>query len=56
MGRPDRFFRGIALFKADKAQNLVLTGGKMPWDKAKKTEGEFLKKNGISNEYHLKRY
>ena len=35
-GDPDRFFGGIALFKAGKAQKLVFTGGKMPWDKAKK--------------------
>lgn len=39
-GDPDRFFGGIALFKAGKAQKLIFTGGKMPWDKSKKTEGE----------------
>ncbi len=48
-GDPDRFFGGIALFKADKAQKLVFTGGKMPWDKAKKTEGAVLKEYAISN-------
>ena len=48
-GDPDRFFGGIALFKAGKAQKLVFTGGKMPWDKAKKTEGEVLKDYAISN-------
>jgi hypothetical protein len=42
-GDSDRFFGGIALFKAVKAQKLVFTGGKMPWDKAKKTEGVLLK-------------
>ena len=42
-GDPDRFFGGIALFKAGKAQKLIFTGGKMPWDKAKKTEGALLK-------------
>jgi uncharacterized SAM-binding protein YcdF (DUF218 family) len=51
---PDRFFVGIALLKAGKAQKLVFTGGKMPWDKAKKAEGEVLKEyailNGISSE------
>ena len=47
-GDPDRFFGGIALFKAGKAQKLVFTGGKMPWDKAKKTEGEVLMENAIS--------
>jgi uncharacterized SAM-binding protein YcdF (DUF218 family) len=48
-GDPDRFFGGIALFKAGKAKMLVFTGGKMPWDKAKKTEGEVLKEYAISN-------
>jgi len=47
-GDPDRFFGGIALFKAGKAQRLVFTGGKVPWDKAKKTEGEVLKEYAIS--------
>ena len=48
-GDPDRFFGGIALFKAGKAQKLIFTGGKMPWDKVKKTEGEVLKEYAISN-------
>jgi uncharacterized SAM-binding protein YcdF (DUF218 family) len=48
-GDPDRFFGGIALFKACKAQKLVFTGGKMPWDKVKKTEGDVLKEYAISN-------
>jgi uncharacterized SAM-binding protein YcdF (DUF218 family) len=48
-GDPDRFFGGIALFKAGMAQKLVFTGGKMPWDKAKKTEGEVLMEYAISN-------
>ena len=48
-GDPDRFFGGIALFKAGKAPNLIFTGGKMPWDKAKKTEGEVLKEYAILN-------
>ena len=46
---PDRFLGGLALFKAGNAQKLVFTGGKMPWDKAKKTEGEVLKEYAISN-------
>ena len=49
-GDPDRFFGGIAFFKAGKAQKLVFTGGKMPWDKAKKTEGKVLKEFAISND------
>jgi uncharacterized SAM-binding protein YcdF (DUF218 family) len=48
-GDPDRFFGGIALFKAGKAQRLVFTGGKMPWNNTKKTEGEVLKEYAISN-------
>ncbi len=48
-GDPDRFFRGIALFKAGKVQKLVFTGGKMPWDNTKKTQGDVLKENPISN-------
>jgi uncharacterized SAM-binding protein YcdF (DUF218 family) len=48
-GDPDRFFGGIELFKASKAQKLVFTGGKMPWDKVNKTEGEVLKEYAISN-------
>ena len=48
-GDPDRIFGGVALFKAGKAQKLVFTGGKMPWDKAIKKEGEVLKEYAISN-------
>jgi uncharacterized SAM-binding protein YcdF (DUF218 family) len=48
-GDPDRFFGGIALFNAGKGQKLIFTGGKMPWNKAKKTEGEVLMEYAISN-------
>jgi uncharacterized SAM-binding protein YcdF (DUF218 family) len=48
-GDPDRLFGGIALFKAGKAQKLIFTGGKMPWDKTKMTEGDVLKEYAISN-------
>jgi uncharacterized SAM-binding protein YcdF (DUF218 family) len=48
-GDPDRFFGGIALFKAGKAQKLRFTEGKMPSNKAKKIEGEVLKEYAISN-------
>ena len=48
-GDPDRYFGGMALFKAGKAQKLVFTGGKMPWNKAKKSEGEVLRVYAISN-------
>ena len=48
-GDPDRFFGGIALFKAGKAQKLVFTGGKMPCNKIKKTDEEMLKEYAFSN-------
>ena len=51
-GDPDRFFGGIALLKAGKAQKLVFTGGKISWDTTKKTEGEVLKEYAISNGIH----
>jgi uncharacterized SAM-binding protein YcdF (DUF218 family) len=47
-GDTDRLFGGLALFKAGKAQKLVFTGGKMPWNRSKKTEGEVLKEYAIS--------
>jgi uncharacterized SAM-binding protein YcdF (DUF218 family) len=48
-GDPDRFFGGIALIKAGKAKKLIFTGGKMPWDNVKKSEGEILKEYAISS-------
>ena len=45
---PDRFFGGVELYKAGKANHLIFTGAKMPWaDKEQKTEGESLKKYAI---------
>jgi hypothetical protein len=44
-GGADRFYGGIDLFKAVKAQKLVFSGGKMPWDIIKKTVG------AVFNEY-----
>ena len=41
---PDRFFGGIELYKAGKANQLIFTGAKMPWaEKDQVTEGESLK-------------
>jgi len=40
---PDRFFGGIALYHADKADALVFTAAKMPWHTVQKTEGALLK-------------
>jgi uncharacterized SAM-binding protein YcdF (DUF218 family) len=48
-GDPDRLFGGIDLLKAAKAKKLVFTGGKMPWNNVKQTEGEILKKYAIEN-------
>ena len=48
-GDPDRFYGGIDLFKEGKAQKLVFTGGKIPWNKSEKNEGEVLKEFAISN-------
>jgi len=45
---PDRFFGGIELFKARKANQIIFTGAKMPWaEKDQETEGESLKKYAI---------
>jgi uncharacterized SAM-binding protein YcdF (DUF218 family) len=45
---PDRFFGGIALYKAGKANQLVFTGAKMPWaEKDQETEGESLRRYAI---------
>jgi len=47
-GDPDRFFGGIELFKARKANQIIFTGAKMPWaEKDQETEGESLKKYAI---------
>lgn len=47
-GDPDRFFGGIELFKAGKANQIIFTGAKMPWaEKDQETEGESLKKYAI---------
>ena len=45
---PDRFFGGIALFKAGKAPTLIFTGGQLPWNKGDQTEGDYLKSEAIS--------
>jgi len=45
---PDRFFGGVELYKAGKANQLIFTGAKMPWaEKDQETEGESLKKYAI---------
>jgi uncharacterized SAM-binding protein YcdF (DUF218 family) len=45
---PDRFYGGVELFKAGKANQLIFTGAKMPWaEKDQETEGESLKRYAI---------
>jgi uncharacterized SAM-binding protein YcdF (DUF218 family) len=44
----DRFYGGVELFKAGKANQLVFTEAKMPWaEKDQETEGESLKRYAI---------
>ena len=44
---PDRFFAGIKLLNANKGKKIIYTGGLLPWEKKKNTEGEVLKKKSI---------
>lgn len=44
---PDRFFAGIKLLKANKGKKIIFTGGLLPWEKKKITEGELLKNKSI---------
>jgi uncharacterized SAM-binding protein YcdF (DUF218 family) len=41
---PDRFFGGIQLLKAGKANNIIFTGGVLPWQKNIQPEGQVLAK------------
>ena len=43
-GDPDRFFGGIELLKAGKANNIIFTGGILPWQKNIQPEGQILAK------------
>ena len=47
----DRFFGGLKLLKAKKGKKIIFTGGLLPWEKNKKTEGELLKK--LSTEFGI---
>ena len=44
---PDRYFAGIKLLNANKGRKIIYTGGLLPWEKKKKTEGELLKNKSI---------
>ena len=48
-GDADRFFAAIDLFNSGKAESIVFTGGKSPFNKTIISEGYILKKYAISN-------
>ena len=50
-GDPDRFFGGIELLKAGKANNIIFTGGILPWQKNIQPEGQILAK--FAEEYGI---
>lgn len=43
----DRFFAGLEILRAGKAQKIIFTGGKMPWSQAR-PEGEVLREAAIA--------
>ncbi len=45
---PDRFFGGVELMKAKKARYLVFMGTRLPWNVAKKNDGEILRDYAIN--------
>lgn len=47
---PDRFFAGVDLMLAKKADYLIFTGGKLPWEKISTTEGSYLKQKALAYE------
>ena len=49
---PDRFFAGIKLLNANKGKKIIYTGGLLPWEKKKITEGELLKNKSIEFGIH----
>ena len=46
-GDADRFFGGLKLYKEKKSKQIVFTGGKMPYNLTKLSEGDILKKYAI---------
>tara|TARA_B110000003_G_C16255719_1_gene380908 strand:- start:10 stop:585 length:576 start_codon:yes stop_codon:yes gene_type:complete len=46
-GDTDRFFKGIELYNFNKSNIIVFTGGKSPYNKTKKSEGDILKEYAI---------
>lgn len=46
---PDRYFGGLALYKAGKAPKLIFTRGQLPWTDNVEPEGEYLKRKAIED-------
>ena len=46
-GDTDRYFKGIELYNFNKSNIIVFTGGKSPYNKTKKSEGDILKEYAI---------
>jgi len=46
-GAPNRFFGGLELIAANKAPVIVFSGGRMPWERQSRLEGEVLKEFAI---------
>ena len=46
-GAPNRFFGGLELMSANKAPVIVFTGGRVPWERQSRLEGEVLKEFAI---------
>ena len=46
-GDTERFFKGIELYNFNKSNIIVFTGGKSPYNKTKKSEGDILKEYAI---------
>ena len=46
-GAPNRFFGGLELIAANKAPVIVFTGGRVPWERQSRLEGDVLKEFAI---------
>ena len=55
-GDPDRFFGGLELLRLNKAPKLVWTGGRLPWDTHKLSEGELLMQEAIKLGFSRERF
>lgn len=55
-GDPDRFFGGLELLRLSKAPKLIWTGGRLPWDTHKLSEGELLMQEAIKLGFSKERF